>query len=166
MLMEMIVLTIGAFFVGLNSTTKAKELHPFKVGGMSLFFVISYFPIARYFGEFYNEFSQDSANNGLIPIVDYFWPLFAMMVSIGISYGVDIAQLRKADRADRFTKDLFRLCIQFFLVGFVSFVLLLFFIEGNDGVLPDKWVPITILLVLRTLLEISNVRRRKKEQVV
>jgi len=165
MLLEMCVLMIGVLIVGFSSPRKADDMHPIHVFGMSMIFLVCTFPLAFYLGEFYHEYSQEKSGNWLLPFRDYFWPIIAMAISIGIGYLVDMGQLRKVDRSERFTTDLVRLCIQLFGVGFITFIVLLFFRELQEGTWPNKWIPVSLIIVLRMLLEIWYLRRKKEDHV-
>lgn len=122
------------------------------------------YPLAHLLGSHYGEFGMmDTEENTLLAILPYKYEFLLIALSLGIGYLISFKDLVTKERSERFTTEFFRI---FIILLFLSFLGLLFPVASkelyNNKHPVAKWIPITIFIGLRILLEIWYLFEKKK----
>ena len=119
---------------------------------------------ARELGNYYGEFSNyNNKLNLLQPIMEFKGSLFVIVISLSISYYIDIKQLKLPERKNAILSEVFRLAILVFTIIIVCITLPLFYHEfsHNEGEL-NKWILIFLSILLRMVIEIWFMKEPRK----
>lgn len=164
LMIEMVILMIGAIIIRRELGQNAGDLNLKGIIYGTLAGLTASYPLAHLLGSHYGEFGiYDDQENTLLAILQFKYEFILIGVSFGIGYLVSFKDLITKERSERFTTEFFRIFIILLLMSFIGLLFPVASKEFYDNKRPvDKWIPITIFISVRILLEIWYLFEKKK----
>ena len=166
MSMELFILSLGILILRIRN--KLPEKKGWNEKSINLSFIVGLaaftYIFARELGDYYGEFSNFDQELKLFqPIIEFKWSLIVIIISLGLSYYIDIKQLKLPERKNAILSEVFRLAILVFTIITVCITLPLFyreFSQSDEGL--NKWVLVITCILLRMSIEIWYLKESQK----
>lgn len=164
LMIEMIILMIGAIILRNELGQNALDLNLKGIIYGTLAGLTASYPLAHFLGSHYGEFGMmDTEENSLLAIFYYKYEFLLIALSLGLGYLISFKDLVTKERSERFTTEFFRILIILLLLSFLGIIFPAASKEFYDNKRTvDKWIPITIFIGVRVLLEIWYLFEKKK----
>ena len=159
LLVEMLILTLGLLMTNHLRKNKGNrnDVTGFKMAGGALPMIGLYYFITRLLASHYGEFS-DGPHGWIQPFYDYPWAILIIAVSLGGSYFVDIRSLKSESRFEKITIELVRTMIIIYGISLIGSIVVM--VDPSIS----KWIPISIMIVSRMLIEIWYLKQSDKSK--